>query len=367
LWYGYSDADFAANGSSSVGDFSSLQNAEVHFRMRGELDNGLKSGGRIELSGETTGDQIDQHYIVLAGGFGEFRLGSVNSGRYSYGWLTDAPAAGIGINSGWMSGFVAPLNNTGFRFRSPSRSTVIDASNDENKITYFTPRFDGFQLTASWTPRGHVITGNLIGSGGSNYFFSGPADENIIYTNGLDIGISYINDFDGVGLRLQGGLATANAPNFAENAALESDVDDYFAYNGGIAVSYLGWDVAASFAVVDEPLCLGFTATAVFPPGLCASSNEGKSFNIGAGYSTGPWHITLSYFRGQEEGLRDFPGLGNSGDEESEFVALGASYLMGPGLSTSLAVVYTSFEDDFPGSAGNNDGISVVWGIHAGF
>ncbi len=366
-WYGYSDPDRAANGSSRVGEFSSVQNAEVHFRMRGELDNGLKIGGRIELKGETTGDQVDQHYLVLAGGFGEFRIGSVNSGRYSYGWLTDAPTAGIGINSGWMSGFVAPLNNSGLRFRSPSRSTVIEAGNDEPKITYFTPRFEGFQLIASWTPRGHLITGNLIGSGGSTFFFTGPADENIVYTNGLDIGISYVNDFDGIGVRLQAGAATADAPQFAENAALGSDVDDYFAYNGGIALSYLGWDIAASFAVVEEPLCLLFTATAVFPPGLCASSNEGDSFNIGVGYSTGPWQLTLSYFVGQEEGLRDFPGLGNQGDEKSRFVELGASYLIGPGLSTSLAVVGTSFDDDFPGAGGNNDGISVVWGIHAGF
>ena len=118
---------------------------------------------------------------------------------------------------------------------------------------------------------------------------------------------------------MQAGAATADAPQFAENAALGSDVDDYFAYNGGIALSYLGWDIAASFAVVEEPLCLLFTATAVFPPGLCASSNEGDSFNIGVGYSTGPWQLTLSYFVGQEEGLRDFPGLGNQGDEKSRF------------------------------------------------
>ena len=308
-WYGYSDPDFAANGSASVGTFSSAQNAEVYFKMRGELDNGLKVGGRIEVKGETTGDQIDQHYIVLAGGFGEVRLGSVNSGRYSYGWLTDAPTAGIGINSGWMSAFVAPLNNSGLRFRSPSRSTVIEAGNDENKITYFTPRYDGFQLAASWTPRGHVITGNLIGSGGSNYFFSGPADENNIYTNGVDIGISYINDFDGVGLKAQGGLGWAHAPNNADSAAFGTDVGDYVAYNGGIALSYLGWDVAASFAVVAEPLCLLYVATAA----ICGSSNEGSSFNIGAGYSTGPWQFTLSYFRGAEDGIRDLPGLGHVG------------------------------------------------------
>ncbi len=65
--------------------------------MRGELDNGLKIGGRIELEGETTGDQIDQAYLVLANRFGELRIGSVNSGRYSYGWTTDTPAVGMGV------------------------------------------------------------------------------------------------------------------------------------------------------------------------------------------------------------------------------------------------------------------------------
>ena len=68
--------------------------------MRGELDNGLKIGGRIELEGETTGDQIDQAYLVLASRFGELRIGSVNSGRYSYGWTTDAPASEPDHNDG---------------------------------------------------------------------------------------------------------------------------------------------------------------------------------------------------------------------------------------------------------------------------
>ena len=206
LWYSYSDPDRAANGSSSVGEFVGTQNAEVYFKMRGELDNGLRIGGRIELEGETGGDQIDQHYLVLAGGFGEFRLGSINSGRYSYGWNTDAPTVGIGINSGWMSALVTPLNVSGFRFRSVGLSTVIDFSNDENKITYFTPRFNGFQLTASWTPRGHEVTSSSVGQGGSSFFFSGPADESIINTNGLDVGLSYSGDFDGVGIEVQAGI-----------------------------------------------------------------------------------------------------------------------------------------------------------------
>jgi outer membrane protein OmpU len=368
VWYAYVDSDFAAGGSSSVGDFTSTQNAEVYFRMRGELDNGLRIGGRIELEGESTGDQIDQHYLVLAGGFGEFRLGSINSGRYSYGWNTDAPAVGIGINSGWMSTLVAPQNNSGSRYRSVGLSTVIDFSNDENKITYFTPRFNGFQLTASWTPRGHMTASGSVGQGGTGYFFTGPADENLINTNGLDVGLSYSGDFDGVGIEVQAGIATADASNQADNAGL----DDPFAYNGGLAVSYAGFKVAASFAVIDEALGLscGTAEEAegeeeqVYPIGtaFCEGSNEGGSFNIGVGYSTGPWGFSLTYFRGEEEGLTAIPG----GDENS-FVEIAASYTLGPGLRMSLSALDIDFDGDAAGPADDNDGIAVVFGVHAGF
>ena len=372
LWYSYSDPDRAANGSSSVGEFVGTQNAEVYFKMRGELDNGLRIGGRIELEGETGGDQIDQHYLVLAGGFGEFRLGSINSGRYSYGWNTDAPTVGIGINSGWMSALVTPLNVSGFRFRSVGLSTVIDFSNDENKITYFTPRFNGFQLTASWTPRGHRVTSSSVGQGGSSFFFSGPADESIINTNGFDLGLSYSGDFDGVGIEVQAGIATADAANLAESVGF----DDPFAYNGGVAVSFSGFTVAASFAVVDEPLAFGCIAasaagtvtlgtfTAIDPAvaASCAESNEGDSFNIGVGYSTGPWDFSLSYFTGQEESLLSIPG-----DDENTFVEIAASYTLGPGLRLSLAVLDIDFDGEEPGSADDNSGVAVVFGIHAGF
>ena len=357
VWYAYTDSDFAAGGSSSVGDFTSTQNAEVYFRMRGELDNGLRIGGRIELEGESTGDQIDQHYLVLAGGFGEFRLGSINSGRYSYGWNTDAPAVGIGINSGWMSTLVAPQNNSGSRYRSVGLSTVIDFSNDESKITYFTPRFNGFQLTASWTPRGHATASGSVGQGGSTYFFTGPADENLINTNGLDVGLSYSGDFDGVGIEVQAGIATADASNEADSAGL----DDPFAYNGGLAVSYAGFRAAASFAVIDEPLGLACTGMAV-GTATCPGSNEGDSFNIGVGYSTGPWGFSLTYLTGREEGLTAVRG-----DEENSFVAIAASYTLGPGLRMSLSALDIDFDGDAAGPADDNNGIAVIFGVHAGF
>ena len=45
-WFGFVD-----DGVAGVSNELSIQNVEVYFKIRGELDNGLKIGGRIELEG----------------------------------------------------------------------------------------------------------------------------------------------------------------------------------------------------------------------------------------------------------------------------------------------------------------------------
>ena len=59
--FGFGEQDLGTSTANEV----SYQNNEVHFKMRGELDNGLVIGGAIELEAESTGDQIDQHYVTL--------------------------------------------------------------------------------------------------------------------------------------------------------------------------------------------------------------------------------------------------------------------------------------------------------------
>ncbi len=376
-FFGYSDVDFNADGSTNSSDSMSYKNAEVYFKMRGELDNGLKIGGRIELEGDNGGDQIDQAYLTLSGGFGQLRVGSINSGRYSFVWATDAVQVGVPINSGWTSAFVAVRNNTGSRFRSPGVSTAIDASNDEEKITYFTPRFNGFQLTASWTPEAHDSSSNSVGQGGESSF-AGTSDESLFYTNAYDFGVSYSGEFNGVGVEVQTGVGGATVPDIADSLAAFND--DYFMYQGGLALSYQGWSIAGSFAVVDEPLAfncsaavaaaasvavagVGVTKLGVAAAGAaCTSSNEGESFNIGVAYETGPWGFSATYFNGEEEGL-----IANPGDEENEFIALAASYTLGPGIRTSATYLHLELDDDLPGNAGDNETDAFIVGIHLGF
>ncbi len=360
--------------STNTSDTLSYKNAEVYFKMRGELDNGLKIGGRLELEGDNGGDQIDQAYLTLSGGFGSLRLGSINSGRYSIGWNTDAVQVGVPINSGWGSAFVAVRNNTGSRFRSPGVSTVIDQSNDEEKITYFTPRFNGFQFTASWTPEAHKITSGSIGQGGETTF-SGSSDEDLYYTNALDFGLSYSGEFNGVGVEVQTGIGTSDVPSVAETAGF----DDPLLWQGGLAFSYQGFSVAGGFAVVEDGIAddcaaasaavaqvgAGTTISALFVPAAaatCPGSNEGNSFVVGVAYETGPWGVSATYFVGEEEGVR-----ANPGDEENEFYAAAVSYTLGPGIRTSATYLHIEMDDDLPGNAGDNEGDAFVIGVHLGF
>ncbi len=377
-FFGVTDMDFNADGTTNSSSSVSYKNAEVYFKMRGELDNGLKIGGRLELEGDNGGDQIDQAYLTLAGGFGSLRLGSINTGRYSMGWNTDAVQVGVPINSGWMSTFVAVRNETGSRFRSPGVSTVIDTSNDEEKITYFTPRFNGFQFTASWTPEAHDSRSGSVGQGGETSF-SGSSDESFFYTDALDFGVSYSGEFQGVGVEVQGGIGFADAPDVAESVGF----DDYFMYQGGIAFSYQGFSIAGGFAVVDEALafrCTAATAATTLTLGTtagsiaftvpaaaaaCTSSNEGDSFHVGIAYETGPWGISATYFQGEEEGIT--AAAGQPGDEENTFASIAVSYTLGPGIRTSATYLHLEVEDDLPGNAGDNEADAFIVGIHLGF
>ena len=118
--------------------------------------------------------------------------------------------------------------------------------------------------------------------------------------------------------------ATSNRP--------QCGLDDPFAYNGGLAASYAGFTVAASFAVIDDELGLSCMGVAV---GMATCAEQrGDSFNIGVGYSDRPVGLLATYFTGEEEGLTAIPG-----DDENSFVEIAASYTLGPGLRMSLSAL----------------------------
>ena len=123
------------------------QEGEIHFKGETTLDNGVKFGVQVQLEAYEATDQVDETYIYVEGSFGRALIGSENSAAYLMHY--DAPSP-VPMYSG-DSPNIYPIGTT-----ATTRATMFS---DADKITYFTPRFVGLQLGASYVPDGSSETG----------------------------------------------------------------------------------------------------------------------------------------------------------------------------------------------------------------
>ncbi|MDE0810397.1 MAG: porin [Alphaproteobacteria bacterium] len=155
---GYSNQDDGAAQDPS--GFNIKLDPEVQFHGSTTLYNRISLVVNVQPEGKSNSfDQIDESYLVVKDGFGEINLGSVNSAMNK---MNFAPAEfGIGINSSHQTGWVSPTTNVasssvteGGYFRAPYGSTYIECfrANDPEKLTYFTPKFEGFQFGLFYAP-----------------------------------------------------------------------------------------------------------------------------------------------------------------------------------------------------------------------
>ena len=168
--------------------------------------------------------------LFLSGDFGRILLGSENSAGYLM--HVSSPNVGLPINSGSNSNFIAITNGILVN-RSPGGSTAIEAArdNDSEKITYFTPRFNGFQLGVSYAPE--LVQDDTA-----------QQTRTLRYINGLTVGANYTGEFDGVEVNVSGGFFYAEQgsgfPNVANVAGVDTTDDHARTLFHGPARNLLG-------------------------------------------------------------------------------------------------------------------------------
>jgi hypothetical protein len=362
-WQGFVDTDQCQHKGrkSDCNDADIVQVGEVYFKIRGELDNGLEVGGRIELETQQDADVIDAARVDISGPFGHIQLGQEDSARHNWAFDTAAPNEGILINSGWETAFAATSQNSAGLLR-PTHSTALDFSDKAPKLTYFTPRLSGFQFAASWTPDTQATLGSSpFGAADSGSLKFGTANEENTYTNAIDLAAHYSGEFSGVGVTAQAGFGTVDSPDGLRkvrrdirDAGLEEafeaygvDVsnlsDDPNIYQAGLALSYQGFTIAGGYAKVEDGQYLqggdkdkNVTWASVVDDdpktGLQTFQNtEGHSWTIGAGYVTGPWALSAGYLHGREKG-----NVFTGGSDQNDFYQVSGSYALSPGLSVNL-------------------------------
>ena len=312
--------------------------AEVIFGLSGELENGIKIGGQIELEALSQvqgalgagGDQIDETRLDISGAWGMVRLGMSNSGRYGATWSVAGPNVAHGVSSGVQTEWLLNPGGVGGFFRQPHGSAHSDISNDDPAITYFTPRFNGFQFTVTHRP---TVRGG--GSGGQNIGF---ADEMRDYTDAVDGSVHYAGDVGGVGVTLMAGAAGASA----SSGAGACGEDDYQAVNAGVRLSAMGFSVGGILTDVDDEQRCG----------------SGTAMHVGASYGQGPWALSITAHDG------DMEQTAAAGDSEMSVWSVGARYSLGSGVTLSA-----SFQDgEITNEAGaSNAGQAVIAGLRVGF
>ncbi len=320
-FFGIGDVDVDGADFNNTGEFS---DGEIQFRGETALDNGLTVGVQVELESDSRGDQSDENYVFIKGDFGKIVAGSENLANYNTFWGVTAPSVGVPINSGWITVFVPPPAGHQLSFRSTITTTNIDIGNDENAISYYSPRFSGFQFTAGYAP-------TVVDTGEGKNFIGFQANKATEYGNAWGVGLNFSESFNGVDVNFAAGYNRIEAPDNVE--ALGGD--DVQQFKVGANVSVGGFSVGGSYANEFEgKFILNTAGTAV------ARSEEGEAWDAGVSYSTGPWGVSATYFHGEWEA-----SLGG-GDDEMDAVVGAVSYALGPGITTSASVLYGKLEDE---------------------
>ena len=233
-FFGIGDVDVDGFNYNNTGEFS---DGEVQFRGETALDNGLTIGVQVELETDARGDQIDENYIFIKGDFGKIVMGSENNSNYNTFWGVTAPGVGVPINSGWVTVFVPPPAGLQLSFRSTIATTNIDVGNDENAISYYSPRFSGFQFTAAYAP-------TVVDSGEGKTFTGFQANEASEFNNAWGVGMNFSESFNGVDVAVAAGYNQIEAPTTTTPVG----GDDVQQFKVGANISVGGFSVGGSYA-----------------------------------------------------------------------------------------------------------------------
>lgn len=323
-YFGYADNDDVG------GDFTGFDvksDGELSFGGAAILDSGLEAGVEVVLKTETSDDeQIDGSHMYLQGRLGRLEIGS----RDNAAALTHyaAPDVGLGINDSDIADWI--VNPSGGDEDSAFQSTYLYLGEDQaTKITYFTPRFEGFQLGVSYIPEFERDVNDQ------------PAGD--LYSNGIALGATYEQTFGEVEVALSAGYLRAERPDAA------TGIDTAEGYSVGGNIGYAGFTVGASYADTR-----GHASAGTDP----AVSFDGRGYDVGVAYAFDAFQVSLSYYNGK---VADSAA---AGDSKHETVMLSGNYEVGPGVNLLASVFRTSFEAD---TGTGNDGWAAITGLTISF
>ena len=212
-WVGISDLDNAGGN----GGISQWTDSEIFFRGKLEADNGLTFSVKVELEGNTSGDQIDESQMTIGGTFGQIVLGSEDHpAALMHSGTQDVGVGYCGDGPGWV-GATGCAREGGIGLGT--NGWIVGG--DDQKIGYYTPRMNGMQFGAAYIPDANTEDGNRLATDNDQ--------------DGWSVGLNYKGDMGDANVavsfghyqRGQVGAHTLHALTAAEYAAANEAIAVY--------------------------------------------------------------------------------------------------------------------------------------------
>ena len=350
---GFSDFQAGyANGADALGqdgDVAFRNDNEISVRVDGKTDAGLGYGAVIELEADQSADinnegiNASRTFTYLEGGWGRVEMGGNKSAASTM--RVDASTLAVatgGINGDWgqfinpsVSGAAVAPSSGGFITSAGLQVEhgVTDFAGDQStynatKITYYSPRWAGFQLGVSYTPD--------VDAKGQDTGFAVDT-----FGDAWEAGLGYETQF-GDNTK----LAVSGTYLFADNEGLAGS-DDLQGWNVGALLGIWGFNFAGSYG--------DWTDGSI---GIAAAGAEGDYWTAGVGYDMGAIGLSATYLDSTLEAA--------GGDNDFSNLVLGADYKLAPGLTPYAEVALFEYDGSGVGAV-DDSGTSVILGTQLAF
>jgi predicted porin len=278
------------------------KNTEIHFTGETTLDNGLTVGVHVEQEVENANNN-NESYAYFSGGWGRVNFGSEDGVAYLL--QVAAPSADSNVDglrttiAGYTTNNVV-LDYDHAHFGGNPTDDLNATPTD--RISYLTPKFNGFQAGVSYAPNIAQNTGiAAVGTTG--------------FEDAWELAVRWDGEFEGVGISVGGGYSSVD--NAAAGAVAEPE-----AWNVGFNLAWNQFSFGGAWLDEED----------AFFGGAPVVGQDATTWVIGAAWDNGPYHVGASYLDRED----DLAGV----SVDSTKATIGGGYTFGPGMTFRGAVAW---------------------------
>ncbi len=345
---GAADTSVVNNARASQADV--FIDSRIRFNPEISLDNGFRAGGLLEFNTNGGAFTARRTFAYLGSDrYGEIRLGNQNSALsemlYREASLHRGYTAGV-VDSALIQNLVLNPSGQGYQGFLGAPDAGLAGMPRADSINYYTPRIEGFQLGASFSPElsQNRSCANCI-----------PLENGsqATYRNGWAVAANFNRTFDpGIVVRLSGGYSRAYAPDQGGQgsslgspsgvglAAGTGSPDPYWWYVGGY-VGYAGFSLGGSYGR-GEYRNFGSGSNNGVSSYLNTIAYDGYAWTVGGAYNYGPFGVAVTYMDARQSDCNTTAlAVGACGSRDrNTVIVLNGSYQLGPGVFWEVGVFH---------------------------